>query len=270
MGAVRGNTVIGHITAVAAGPIEGTSTVTSDQFLDDSPDRFEDGTLTDSAGRDFPVRSSSTGANFVFDVYNQADGTRPALGDFGLVDDDLLRDGQDVPMPDTSTLERAMAEAYVKVEFDINSDDDVPFVGNVEQGQVTSIVAGSWNSRQYNSNRFWVAYVLGAFQGWKARDMDPNSEIYGTPGPQAGVTDGGAGGSLIYLETIRDGSPFLADPSVAATEQDTVVHEVGHAVASSGLHPVTGADSDPVVLAGYSRYKPDYLGMIRAALKPLS
>lgn len=255
MGAVAGNRITGQITAVGAGPVEETSTATTNQSLDDSPNRFEDGTLT--ADDNFRVKGNGTGANFTVDVYNRIDNTGPQTGGFSLVDDDLLQDDADVPMPDTSTLTAAMREAYVEVAFDVgDSNDSVPFVLNVDADeQFGAIVSDNWTSRDSNSAGFWVAYVLGAFQEEKDLDNDPISE-----GTVSALSDTVNGGCLIYLETSRDRG--LEDgEDVALREQDVVVHEVGHLVAKSGVHPVTGRDSTPV--GEFSKYTAEYLDLIR-------
>jgi len=66
-------------------------------------------------------------------------------------------------------------------------------------------------------------------------------------------------GSLIYIETNRDGAAENA-ADVAAFEQDTVVHEVGHAVGRSGDHPVTLFEEGGAL----SRYTASYLNKIRS------
>src|SRR5262245_32596233 len=86
---------------------------------------------------------------------------------------------------------------------------------------------------------------------------------------RAGITDSTRGGSLIFIETIRDATPRRpGNPTISASEKDIVVHEVGHAVASSGAHPVTGGDSDPI--GTFSQFTADYLAMLRSSQKPSS
>ena len=69
------------------------------------------------------------------------------------------------------------------------------------------------------------------------------------------------GGSLIFLETIRDDSNQWGFNAVAK-ERDTVVHEVGHALARFASHPVTKWPNQP------SRYTPLYLHEIRDTERP--
>ena len=85
---------------------------------------------------------------------------------------------------------------------------------------------------------YWVAYVLSAFQGAADADYDPDGEsatLGFTPGPV--VTDVGSQISLIYLETIRD---VLVHPpagaermSESALQARVTVHEVGQSSPSS-------------------------------------
>jgi hypothetical protein len=285
MGPVVNNDVAGNVTQRVIGA--STSTVTTSvAWNNDSANRFEGGTLTDGLSRDFPVISSSAPAGLLtLVVYNQLDpdAPAPALGFFSVVDDDLLGNGDDVPMPDTSTLDNAMNEAYVKVLFDVGDNEtatDVFFVPNLEAGQSVD----AWDSRNLNANNFWVAYVLGAFQGPKTRDNDPSGENDGKT--TLGET-GGLGISWIYLESIRDhaleNEGEVGDAVVV--ERDVVVHEVAHAVANLGDHPVTGLDavfmnlaigetsnvpSGSVLVTHHtaSRYLPHYLAAIRSTPRP--
>jgi hypothetical protein len=80
-----------------------------------------------------------------------------------------------------------------------------------------------------------------------------------------GLTGNPGGGSLIFIESIRDP---VNGVNVSREESDTVVHEVGHAVANSDTHPVTGGDSNPV--GTFSKYTPEYLAKIRSITRPWS
>jgi hypothetical protein len=232
--------------------------------------------LKDSTGQWFAVTANSAGA-LTIDVYNHPDGTTPAQGGFALFDDDWLQDLQDVPMPDTSELEAAMKEAYVRVLFVVgDSNNNVIFDANVHNDELVQIVADNWTSRADNSETFWTVFILGAFQGRSNSDWDPGNE-----GAQAGETVAVSGGSLIYLEANSDAAIWYGE-SVPVWEQDTVVHEVGHAVAKFGGHPVTGIDGeqwaidatspDGIVIAHHnpSRYQPEFLARIRSTDKPYS
>jgi len=126
------------------------------------------------------------------------------------------------------------AAAYIRPVYDGggnagNNTWTVPFVLNTESATVYR-----WGSRGNNSNRFWVVYILAAWQDSCDQmrcDRDPNSE---------GVTGGstaGIGGALIYIEQIRERGPTAAGPAAwtarqrrEALEKRIVVHEVGHAM----------------------------------------
>lgn len=290
MGVVEGNIVEGTIGA-PVGPV-GISVVTTNQNLNDSVNRFVgEKHFRDSAGNLFDVVANTAGKNFTITVIDLPGGVKPVAGDFTVVDDDELEDGDDVPMPNTSTLQAAMAEAYVAVAFDVGDDkDNVPFVANVQESgvfttQLSQIISANWTSRKQNQSAFWVAYVLGAFQGIESEDNDPNTESIRPGTVTLGIT-GPNGGSLVYGEVNRD----LAEQnrtSALAEIQDTVVHEVGHAVGNNGKHPVTGADAVDangvpipfgtkskngilVTHHTYSKYQPAYLDWIRSSKKPNS
>jgi len=174
-----------------------------------------------------------------------------------LQDDDYLKDGWDVPMPDTSDLDEALAKAFVSVAFDVgDNNDNVPFALNQTRPELVN--SFDWDSKCENSTAYWVAYVLGAFQGDVGKDNDPLTE-----NEVLGRTSTGYGGSAIYLETIRDSS-VQHDWDALRKEQDNVVHEVGHALAQSGEHPVTRFTNEEI----YSRYTDEYLKAIRESQKP--
>ncbi len=260
MGAVAGNTVTGQITQVALDLVNMRATVTTNQTLDDSANRFVPGQLT-SNNRDFNVISNTFGVNFTVtvQVYDGPTGPEfPAQGPFILIDDDELVDTTDVPMPDTTELGNAMAQAYVMVLFDVgDGNNEVNFIRNVETGD-DCVAAQDWDSLAQNADRFWVTYVLGAFQGETLLDRDPDTEV----APEAGATVH-RGGSLIYLETIRDWAGDLA----WVAERDTVVHEVAHAVGR-----IVG-ETPPVTRWGEgvpSRYTESSLKAIRMSEKPWS
>ncbi len=288
MGAVQGNTIQGQLTGAVIDFVNSTAVVTTDQNLQDSVNRFVPGTLTNT-GSQFPVTANTNGPNFQVTISLPQGQGLPLPGTFTLRDDDVLQDGQDVPMPDTSKLDVAMNEAYVKVFFDVGNNNNVTFHLNVDAqlpppdplpaNHLLKLIQDNWDSRLSNMDNFWVAYVLGAFQPPKAVDNDPNAEPSGD-----GVTPS-TGGSLIFLETLKDSIRewnSAAPPADRITEtdyeRDTVVHEVGHAVGRSLSHPVTGFDGlqmgqrAPQTLPHNepSRYVPQYLALIRSAARPWS
>jgi len=129
-----------------------------------------------------------------------------------------------------------------------------------------------WDTEEHNATNYWVAYLLGSFQGTRKEDCDPNEE--GDPG--AGVELGrtgsqqGADGpvvvgeSSIYLETIWDLAHYDGGYTAHAKELDTVVHEVGHAVAQSMVEPPTAWPGRP------ARYTEEYVDLIRDTPRPAS
>ncbi|HWE35547.1 MAG TPA: hypothetical protein VG406_03170 [Isosphaeraceae bacterium] len=185
------------------------------------------------------------------------------------LDDDAKVDGATLPLPDTGTLASALGAAYVTPSYDLQGKTNVPFVLNVDFSteQDVSITHTYWNSRNQNANNYWAAYLLEAFQGPKNQDGDPDVELTTAPFSILGVTVGPAfqdpGGSLIFWEVIQDYAR-LNGASPVVKEQDTVVHEIGHAVGNSGTEPVTQYPTAPSV------YDPTYLNFIRTALRPWS
>jgi uncharacterized repeat protein (TIGR01451 family) len=276
---VVGNTVTGKLKEYVPRTQTSTQvTIKTDVSLNDSANRFENGTLIDKNGRSWPVISSGTaGGKLTVTVRKPAPNQKPPLGTFRLRDDDALIDGQDVPEPDISTVNPAMKYAYVRALRDIdayNTRPEAPFILNMPSRLNShNRDAQRWDTASLNANDFWVAYVLGAFQPVRESDNDPDSEneLWGeTPGD-------GTGGSLIYLETCRDAA-LENGWNVQAAIQDTVVHEVGHAVANSNEEPVTGWDAkyrDNIRPRGSnftppdaSRYVERYLHLIRSSIKP--
>jgi hypothetical protein len=266
LGLVAGNTVTGEITQVGQ-PDWGnmTVTVTTDQFLNDSPDRFVPGQLT-SNNRDFNVVANTVGDNFTVTVrFYTGPGGLPAEGPFILLDDDTLVDGMDVPMPDTSELKNAMAEAYVDVLYDVGDANDA----TVFQANLVSdthyLAARDWDSQAGNYDEFWVTYLLGGYQGPLAYDNDPDAEnpLYGWISSW--------GGSVVFLETLTDVSREIG-VDAGVFERDRVVADVGRTLARvwgndndafQSQTPVTGWPSQP------ARYTGEYLWRIRNSPRPL-
>jgi hypothetical protein len=257
MGNVEGNVVQVSIFEVTLSPNgEFANAILSPFLVPEDNNRFEGGWLKDAESNWFPIHSNTTET---VRVYAQ-DLSVPAEGDVWLYDDDAWQDGDDVRAPDMTALDDAMAEAYVEVRYDVgDSNDQATFVLNMEDEQ-DFFAALDWDSESQNSQAFWVAYVLGGFQFGTSYDNDPTE-----PDIKFGVTHNTKGGSVIFLETIRDWGVVNDPPGVAVVEQDTVVHEVGHAVAdSSDEEGVTTAPTVP------SRYSEKYLNLIRRNDKPRS
>jgi len=281
MGTVAGNVIRGELGVVEQ--VEGhpeLSECTIHQLLA----RFEDnrfkGGILQAGGQDFSVVANDCGSDpFHVTVENAPGNVAPGEGDeFTLVDDDHWQDlsldpqeNPDTPMPDTPELAAAMAEAYVLIHPDDIVQDNtlVPFSRNVSEPDLEQT---DWDTEEHNATNYWVAYLLGSFQGTRKEDCDPNEE--GDPG--AGVELGrtgsqqGADGpvvvgeSFIYLETIWDLAHYDGGYTAHAKELDTVVHEVGHAVAQSMVEPPTAWPGRP------ARYTEEYVDLIRDTPRPAS
>ncbi|GEM_PF-4869387 len=147
-----------------------------------------------------------------------------------LRDDDKLTQ---LRRPDRGKVKAAFREVYILPLFDgggdpANDTADVPFTLNQVDTELISIVEAGWDSRGNNSEHYWVAYLVGAFQGAYRVDGDLDSESL-----RLGNTDCARGGSLIFLEALKE------ERRPGAAERDAVVHELGHAFGATVLEPVT-------------------------------
>ncbi len=241
---------------------------------DFSKNRFENGTYTDSqAGVQFRIRGNGNiiGNQLIsyVDVYPRQDGKQPTVpGKARLKDDDHLAEGQDVPMPDTSQLEPALADAFI-IPLINGDNDDLPF------SVFTSLDVNSpdyyqtkmeWDTKNVNTPEHWTIYLFGAFEENRKNDNDPDSEA-----PLSGYTDGKNGGSIIWIETAHDfAREEQVNPSIF--EQDTVVHEVAHALARipDEDNPKTPAIEGPTNYSDVpSRFSDHYIDAIRASKFPV-
>jgi len=117
------------------------------------------------------------------------------------------------------------ADAYIRPKFNEGGTagadtQTVPPILNTE-----SPLVYQWGSRANNSNRFWVVYLLTAWQDSfrnLRRDRDPNNES-----STGGSTSTASSGSLIYEESIRERGPTAAGGAFDL-EKRVVCHEVGH------------------------------------------
>ncbi|MBI3462493.1 MAG: hypothetical protein HY000_05445 [Planctomycetes bacterium] len=217
-----------------------TTTLLTDQTLNDSVNRFEGGTLVDSTNTAFVVVSNTAGANFQVVVQNLADGTRPAnSGGFTLSDDDQAAWRK--PMLDLFNL---FQSAYIVAsDMGPGTRDNILGQVNVEDGEIgTQLGLGkdftSWPA-------YWIAYVQGSFQGGQNADFDPDS----LPGPGEDPVDlgktlgGGVGtlGTLIFFEVIRDVGASNPNVNPVILEQQVVVHEIAHQFNGvAGFHDTVG------------------------------
>lgn len=130
--------------------------------------------------------------------------------------------------PDTGMMQDVYNRVYVEPLPSCPCQSNSPFVLNVNTGSNSTVKTVANTNRDLTSSaEFWAVHVTSAFQGRPSKDLDPPAEAY-ADGPSYGITAffGGttsSGGSLIFLETIRE--PGGLDPHY---EQFTVVHETGH------------------------------------------
>ncbi|MEO0250034.1 MAG: hypothetical protein ABIN58_11015, partial [candidate division WOR-3 bacterium] len=134
------------------------------------------------------------------------------------------------------------APAYVKPVYDLNSSV-IDFNRNVEE--VSKLILLLNNAQTFPSSpNFWVAHVVGAFQGPAylkvtdpqgrekfQGDADPDIEVFTVRSIRRGVVGGSTVrqgnvrlGSVVHRESIRDSNKILRIDCLA----HAVVHEVGH------------------------------------------
>lgn len=180
---------------------------------------------------------------------------------------------------DTATA-NLFAAAYIRPIYDgggnaANNGHTVPFMRNTESAAVYR-----WDSRFNNANDFWVAYVLAAFQdSFQAlrADRDPDHED-----ASGGSTEPVVGGSLIYLETIRERGP-TAVGGVGDLERRIVVHEVAHALRIVGHNDDSATPATMYSVNGIMnstlqdgpagadlKFIDKHLDVLRSILRPLS
>lgn len=223
MGTVAGNTITGQIVGRNPGQENNTSVVATDQVLEDDADRFENGRLKDSANKEFVVLASTIDP-LVLTVRNQLDGSSPAVGAFTLVDDDKLKDGDDVPSPLLTVLVSKFRPAYIEVLLDKGGDPTsetttAPFLLNLNNDSVEYLESIATLSRTVQStNEFWTTHCIGAFQPPRPNDSDPNiSPTTGYGGISSRKT------AFSFYETINEGSGYTQEQQATL-----LVHEIGH------------------------------------------
>ncbi|MBI2571631.1 MAG: hypothetical protein HYV63_31865, partial [Candidatus Schekmanbacteria bacterium] len=236
---------------IAAGAITAKADLTMTTDLEIHPpggtDQFSGGAITLYEGetplKTDTVAMNTTGPGSRIVVHYPVPATADAFRD--LVDDDVAHAVTAAEMvPVLTLMPSRFLPACVRVDTaktDLASDstasvDDaaVPFKLNVgtlatdanEIEEKDDLVRA--NKQATSSSDFWVAYVLGAFQGRVDHDNDPYAEAH----------DGGIGGrgesgpfALVYRETVRD---LIGDPWAGATTSEadlwalTAVHEIAH------------------------------------------
>jgi hypothetical protein len=163
-------------------------------------------------------------------------------------------------------------------------------VGSGENSPAEMRVRSAFDNRVYNSDYYWLTYVVGAFQGPIGEDRDPNEDPNEQEGSLLGATLN-TGGSFIFQETLNDASLAYQEEfgiTRGQLEIEAVVHEVGHAMTREeeglchGQHPVTGFNAlemgvdigdyseDGVLVTHYEwyRYTLAYLDWIRSSPRP--
>ncbi len=258
MGVPTGNDITGTVTNVGSILLSHNRNVTTNVILNDSANRFEKGIFKQGANQ-WPVQSSSTGANFRFTIERSSASTPdPVAGPFDYVrDDDMITD---VPAPDCSHLEMAFKPAYVVPLFDgagnpANDQSNIAFRANVEGAAEWEPQKNAGKNSPELTNDYWAVYVQGAFQGVKGTDNDPDSETNELAG-ETGRLLGKPRGSLIYMETVRDAAP---------NQKLVVAHEVGHYFYGGG------EESDGSLMDSSTRsgnFNKETLRRIRAFLVP--
>lgn len=136
-------------------------------------------------------------------------------------------------VPDTGLMAQVFRNAYVDVApldmqyYDANTAFDRNVATNGE-----AVGSGNENRDLTSSAEFWAVHVTSAFQGYVAKDGDPDGE-QAASGLQYGLTGdppftfGRRAGSLVFLETIRDDKRGNS-ANMAILERYTAVHETGH------------------------------------------
>jgi len=189
--------------------------VRTDKDTFDSADRF-----TDSGSRftsdQIDVKPTHSGTLPPLWVkFGQQAGTPVTGHAYTLKDDD-----EPVSMlPSDSLLTAKFVPAYISARVDgggdeTNNETGVQFVENLEDSARLDAIAAH-RQCPAATPQFWTLYCLGAFQGSKTRDRDPDSE-----NAHLGIAD--TDGVTILRETGRDIGLDSEDESQA------LCHELGH------------------------------------------
>ncbi|MBI2571209.1 MAG: hypothetical protein HYV63_29750, partial [Candidatus Schekmanbacteria bacterium] len=232
---------IGNIT-----PIDNlTLTTDVEIYTTWGSDQFSGGEITLYEGetplKTDTVAANTTGPGSRIWVHYPVPATADTFRD--LVDDDVAHAVTAADMiPDLSLMASRFLPACVRVDTtktDLASDstasvDDAAVAFKLNVGTLATDeneIEGKddlvrANKQATSSPDFWVAYVLGAYQGRVDQDNDPYGE----------VAKGGIGGrdntgpyALVYRETVRE---LITDPGVTVSEANlwalAAVHEIAH------------------------------------------
>jgi len=130
--------------------------------------------------------------------------------------------------PNTAWLESRLAKAYVKPEFDRDTDDaQLTFARNQNTVEFLGYISTNFDYAGRGCKAFWVARLASAHQPGTDVDNDPDTE-----NTLCGRTLGNS--SVVYLETTRD--EFQEDGfNVGSDERAIVVHEIGHTLGANDI-----------------------------------
>ena len=174
------------------------------------------------------------------------------------------------------TPKNVYAPSYIRPEYDWSKNnynqDNIPFLLNINENEndLLPVIDQHRGSRNSESDNFWVAYILIAYQGNKAEDGD--GDIH-TPGiARNGFTSdvvndsqsvpAGCDGAIFFIEVASDrerqGNP--SDRPVLTT----IAHEIGHQFG------ILGDQANSQKIMGYYpngpvqfEFIPDHLNLMR-------
>lgn len=221
------------------------------------------------------------GVSMSITAVNVADSsvTIAALADIpvALLDDDANGLPQ---LPDTSLMDVKYAPAYILSVVDgggtnANNKQTVAFTLNLQSNTTTQIntaitVTNALESDGNRADSFWIAYVLGAFQGSPfvvgARgDNDANAED-----ALGGITSGTLLGSIVFIEELRDEEQESSITETAATTAHEVAHQFGLADCGDASNPCAATIHDLMGTDFYqsdSRFSDADLNRLRSRIK---
>lgn len=203
------------------------------------------------------------------------------------------------------TTKNVLAEAYVSPEYSWASqyNNNIPLDLNVENSEEssntpTALINANRGSKNSESDDFWVAYLIFAYQPGLSEDLDSNfnenpvvgktpnisCDCYSSsncPRPANNCTSLplGGPGSLVFLETSQDYRKIWLNPpspfpvKVFNEMETTVPHELGHQLGLRGdevstlfkimdyQHPQTSSGN---VVVGFH---PHHINILRSRIK---
>lgn len=172
-------------------------------------------------------------------------------------DDDKLKNGASLPLPDLTHAKKRFLNAYIRLES--FEDGKAPFGANYPSTLDTS----KDETEYYRFDRigerasdYWVVYALGAYQDETVADADPNSEDawFGCVDEIRGL------GASVFSETMWDRIP---DAGLWQTKWERVLtHELGH------LWGAEHEDGGIMEWTGYPYFTAESLARIRSTKLP--